>query len=261
MAEQEDREDGERRASRLGYAGHGVFYLLLALLTGRLLIGSTGSSDPSASGALSAIARQPFGRVVLVPLGLGFGAYAASRFWAAITGDELWQRLANVARGLIWTGLFGLAVTTIIRGASGSGGGSTESSATAKVLGMPGGVVIVAAIGLVVIGVGLYQGWKALAGDLSEELEQLDLDEQRAVRWLGGSGYVGRGIAYALVGAFVVQAAVTHDPSKSGGMDKALQEVQQSSFGFPVLLVVTLGFLAFGLFRLVESRYRFDDED
>lgn len=261
MADHEDRDEQERRVSRLGFAFHGIFYLLLALLAGRLMLGSGGSSDPSASGALSAVADQPFGRILLVPLGIGFAAYAGARWMAVVREDEWTDRLTNLGRAIIWSGLALLTARTLLQGSSGSGsGGQTEQNATAAVLGMPGGVVLVSLVGLVVLGVGLYQAWHAVGGDdLAEELDQLGLDEQRTVRWLGRAGYVGRGLAYGIVGGFVVQAAITHDPSKSGGLDKALQEVQQSAVGVPVLLTVTLGFLAFGIFRLAESRYRFDD--
>jgi len=39
---------------------------------------------------------------------------------------------------------------------------------------------------------------------------------------LGVIGTALRGLTFALAGVLVIEAAVTHDPSKAGGIDKAL---------------------------------------
>lgn len=250
----DDRGDG---LSRLGFAAHGVYYVLLAVLAGLVAAGDDGT-DASASGALESVARQPFGRWLLVPIAVGFLAYGVHRVREAYHGDG-WWRLVEGVRASVWLGLTGLALRTVAGGGRSGSSGDTEQSVTRAVLELPGGRVLVGAVGLVILGVGAYQGWTALTERLDDELEQLDLEERRAVHVLGSVGYAGRAFAYGSVGVFVTLAAIRHDSSSSRGLDGALQELLRGPAGEPMVWAVTVGFLAFGLFRLVESRYRFDD--
>ena len=101
----------------------------------------------------------------------------------------------------------------------------------------------------------VYYGRKASDQALGSELGELGLDGRRAATVLGRVGYAGRSLAYGLVGLFVIRAAMNHDPEAGKGLDGALRTVQQASWGTWVLLLVTIGFAAFGAFRLLEARY------
>jgi hypothetical protein len=54
----------------------------------------------------------------------------------------------------------------------------------------------------------------------------------------------------------VVDAAVTHQPAKSGGIDRALLTLRDQPFGPVLLLVAALGLLIFGVYGLCEARWR-----
>src|SRR5205814_9883 len=73
---------------------------------------------------------------------------------------------------------------------------------------------------------------------------------------LGVVGYAARGVVAALIGAFVIQAAVTFDPQKAVGVDGALKRLAAEPYGPLLLGVVAVGLLAFGLFSFVEARFR-----
>lgn len=261
------QREAHEATGRLGLLGHGVYHLLLTLLCARLLLGS-GGGDTGAQGAIATVARQPFGQVLLAGLTLAFGAYAAIRWIRVVRGEgggddesSAADRAKNALRGTVWTVLTVLAGTTLLRGlrsgGSGGGGGDSGTSLTRAVLEAPGGQWLVAAIGLGLAGVAAYQLSRANGG-LDDELHDLGLQERRVARWLGRAGYLGRALAYGLVSLFVVHAAVTHDPSAGRGLDGALEQARTTSWGPWLLLAVTLGFLAFGLFRLVEARYARD---
>lgn len=256
-----DAQDAHEAAGRLGLLGHGVYYLLLAMLCGRLLLG-TGSEETGAEGAVATVARQPFGQLLLGGLTLAFAAYATIRWIRVVRGDDLADRAKNALRASIWTILTALAGNALRSGlqagGSSGGGGDTGTSITRTVFEMPGGAWLVAAVGLFLAGVAVYQVNKATDGALGSELGELGLDEQRLARWLGRVGYIGRALAYGLVGLFVVHAAVTHDPNAGEGLDGALQQARQSSWGPWLLLAVAVGFAAFGAFRIVEARYSRD---
>lgn len=63
-------------------------------------------------------------------------------------------------------------------------------------------------------------------------------------------------MALALVGALLRYAAVTFDQQEAPGLDGALQTILARPFGRFLLTTVAIGFLAFGLFAMRQSRYR-----
>lgn len=257
----QDHEEARDATGRLGLLGHGTYYLLLTMLCARVLFGGSGEKA-DASGAIETVAQQPFGQVLLAALTLAFAAYALVRWSRVVLLDDLGDRAKNALRAVVWTALTVLAGNALLagfRGGSGGGGGSSSNSLTQAVLAAPGGRWLVVAAGLFIAGVAVYQFRKATGDSLGSELQELGLDGHRLACNIGRIGYSGRGLAYGLVAAFVVHAALTHDPQQAArGLDGALREAQQSSYGTWVLLAVTLGFFAFGVFRLVEARYSRD---
>ena len=69
-------------------------------------------------------------------------------------------------------------------------------------------------------------------------------------------GHLARMVVFALIGYFLVKAALDFDPDEAVALDGALAELAQAPYG-PVLLgIVAAGLIGFGAFSLVESRYR-----
>jgi len=68
--------------------------------------------------------------------------------------------------------------------------------------------------------------------------------------------YVARGIVFALVGWFLVNAAIDYNPDEAVGVDGALLELAAKDYGPWVLGFVGIGTIAFGLWSMVEARYR-----
>jgi hypothetical protein len=114
------------------------------------------------------------------------------------------------------------------------------------------------ALGLVLASVALGKIWKAVRADLDEQLDLSRLGglAQRAVIALGRFGMAAVGIVGAVVGAGLVYAAMRSNPNEAKGFGDALRSVQSWSYGSVVLIVVAIGLVAFGLFELVEARYR-----
>jgi hypothetical protein len=63
-------------------------------------------------------------------------------------------------------------------------------------------------------------------------------------------------VVFALVGVLVVDAALTHKASESGGIDKALLTLRDQPFGEYLMLLAALGLLVFGVYGLCEARWR-----
>jgi hypothetical protein len=170
------------------------------------------------------------------------------------------KRLGNLGRALVYGGFIFVALKLLT--GSGSSSSNTEQKGTAKVLDLPGGTAIVVIGGFIVIGTGLWNVYRGLSRDFEDKLSLGSLEEskRKAVVGFGMVGYVARGVAFALVGVFLVRAGLTHDPDQTRGLDGALREVADAAYGPWLLGLLALGLILFGLFRALEGRYRKREE-
>ena len=59
-----------------------------------------------------------------------------------------------------------------------------------------------------------------------------------------------RGVGFGLVGFFLLRASITYDASEATGLDGALRTLATESWGVVVVVVVGVGFAAYGIFCL-----------
>jgi Domain of Unknown Function (DUF1206) len=253
--------------ARGGLSVRGIIYILVATLATQIALGRHGNSADQ-RGALQQVSDQPFGRVGLVALALGFAGYASWRLLTMVTGEpgtpdrtaarQGVQRVAAGAQGLIYAGL---CVTTVGL-LTGSGGdhatGQRPAGLTARLMSLPAGRPLVVAIGAGVVAGGLGLVWWALHDHFEEHL-MMGRMRQAVRRWampLGVAGYVARGLVLALIGASLIEAAAEYDPSRARGLDDILRSAAAHPLGTLLLLLTALGLLAFGLYSFVEARYR-----
>jgi hypothetical protein len=92
----------------------------------------------------------------------------------------------------------------------------------------------------------------------SEEIDTSSMSPvaRKGVARLGQVGYIAKGVALGVVGGLLSYATLTFEQQKAPGLDGALHAILAQTFGRFLLTAVALGFLAFGLFALLESRYR-----
>ncbi len=236
---------------RVGFAAKGLLYLTVGLLVGRLALGGS-SQEADSKGAFDLLASQPFGQVLLGLTAVGLAAYGLWRLAMVFVGDTddedlpgwvhraAWLRSAVAYGFLAW-----LAASKVLGG--GSQGGGDQQAGT--FFDLPGGVALVGIVGLLIVAAGVQQARRAVNGDWADHLDLASMDErQRNLAILAGKvGHVGRAIAFGLVGAFVMEAALTYDPDQPVGLDAALPEVQGAGWGLPVLLAVSVGLAAYGV--------------
>jgi hypothetical protein len=65
---------------------------------------------------------------------------------------------------------------------------------------------------------------------------------------LGQIGWLGRAAMMALIGIFLVRAAVQFDPAEAEGLDGALHRVATSSWGPFAVAAVGIGLLLYGVY-------------
>jgi hypothetical protein len=247
--------------ARAGIAARGVIYAIIGVLAIKLAFGSGGETTDQ-KGALAEIARQPFGKALLIVMALGLAGYAIWRLVRAAIGhgpeatDDAKERIDGVVSGIGYVSLCITAVSILI--GSGGGGGGGQEKATGGVLGWPGGQIIVGIAGLIIIGVGLEQGYKGITKKFCEKskTEQMSERFERFFAALGTFGHLARMVVFALIGYFLVRAAIDYDPDKAIGLDGALAALRDASYGPFLLGVVAAGLIGFAAYSIVDARYR-----
>ena len=248
--------------SRAGFVARAAIYAIIGVLAFKLAIGSGGKLT-NQQGALSTVANQPFGSLLLTLLAIGLGGYALWRLFRAALGrgpegsDSGFERLAALASGLAYGALCVLAVEILV--GSGSSSSSTNpSSAAAGVLGWPGGPWIVGAAGLVMIGVALYQAYKGITQKFLDDskTEEMSPGVRKWIARVGTVGHLARAVVFGLIGVFLVKAAIDYDPKTAVGLDGALAKLANQPYGSVLLGIVAVGLIAFALYSLSDARYR-----
>jgi hypothetical protein len=248
------------RAASAGLVAFGVVHLVIGWLAVQLALGDR-EGQASSNGAIKQLADQPFGSVLVWLVAIGMLLLVVWRGLDAAVGyrDEdddgkrLRKRLVSAGKAVVYA----VIAVSAIRVAVGSGSKGGTDSTTAKIMDLPAGQVLVGAIGLGIVAVGvalLVAAWR------ESYLKHVDAegrsgDSGTAYRWLGRFGHVAKGVALLVVGGLFVYAAITHEPKESGGLDQALVTVLEQPYGPVLLVVMGLGFAAYGLFCFAEARH------
>ncbi len=248
--------------ARAGLVARGVSYGIIGVLALKLAVGSGGKAT-NQRGALKTIAQQPFGQLLLIVMALGLAGYAIWRLVRAGIGhgtrekDSTGERLAGLASGVAYAALCITAVKILV-GASTSGGANSPQKTTAGVLAWTGGTLIVGLTGAVLIGVGLYQGYKGISKKFLEDSKTYMMSHKvkRAFTAVGVFGHLGRMVVFGLVGYGLIKAGLDYNPHRAIGLDGALHNLSRHSQGPLLLGVVALGLIGFALYSIADARYR-----
>ncbi len=235
--------------TRLGFAVRGLLYIVIAFLvitTGR-------AEDPS--GALRYLSEGG-GEILLLLMTLGLLAYGVWRLSDALfdierhgsAGSGVRERLGAAGSGVVHLLLAWQAIK-LMQGVGGASSEGAQESAQ-SVLQLPGGSMLLIASGLILLAVGVFQLVKAAKQSYLKHLEP-HIARRPWARWSGRMGYAARGLVFLITGFFVAQAGLAERASEAGGMADAL-----SWLNTPWDMIVAVGLLAFGLFSLIEARYR-----
>jgi hypothetical protein len=248
--------------ARAGYAARGALYGVIGVLAIRLAQGGAGPR-PSQQGAMHQIEHQRFGHALLILTAIGLGGYAIWRLAQAFVGRTpeygehgAFDRIGALGSGAAYTAFFVLAIS-VLRGTAGNSS-STPKKATAGVLQWPAGRELVAAAGVLFIGIAIYQAYLGLSHTFLKYSKTSRMSEGmlKLFTTIGVVGLVSRAVAFALIGVFTLKAARDYTPKDAVGLDGALARLLQHSYGTAALIVVGCGLVAFGAYSLLDARYR-----
>ncbi len=235
--------------ARLGYAANGLLHLLIAWLAVQVaLVGSSAKADQS--GALAALTGTVLGTITLWAAVVGFALLAVWQLTEAIVRRRRSVRLKSLAKAITYAAIGWSAWGFVLGGGSDSSDQSVD--VTAALLERPLGRVLVFSLGLVVLGIGIYhvvKGWrKKFLHDLAEH-------PGAWVVYAGRWGYIAKGIALGFVALLFLIAGVKGTPDGATGLDGGLRMLLQLPGGVVPMLIVALGFAAYGVYSFARAKY------
>jgi Domain of Unknown Function (DUF1206) len=248
--------------TRFGFLGYGVFHLALAWLAIQIAV-SHSPTHADQVGAFQLLEKQPTGRILLVVVAVGLAAMALWQLLAALLGptygstkSRTTDRLTSAARVIVYGFLLYTDIKVITGTAKSSS--STQENATAGVLAHPAGQWLIALAGVIVFAIGagmtIYGIKKSFRPKL--DLTTAGASTRKSVLTLGQLGYTAKGIAFGIVGAILFHAAISDSATRSKGLDGALRTLAGEPFGTFLLIVVAIGFAAYGIYCFAQSKYR-----
>ncbi len=241
---------------RTGYGGRGLVYLVVAGVSlWSLFHGGSAEGTKQVLEKLS----SGWGAVVLVAIALGMAAYAIWRVVDALWdleayGDDIkgwFARIGLVVSGLVHLGIGGIAVTALVARASGDSG---TSKLVSTILSAPMGRIALGVIGLIVIGAGGYYLYKGITKAYLKHLQANEVTRRANI--VLQAGLVAQGVVIAIMGALIVYAAYSYDPSSAGGLGKVFDWLRGHPFGQVLTGAICVGLLGFAVFCFVNAIYR-----
>lgn len=254
-----NRREAVDKLARVGFITRGIVYGTIGILAAKLALGFGGTTTDT-DGAIKILSNQPFGQFLLIILCIGFAGYALWRFVQAFnkfdTHDKKssFKSVTYIIMGLINGGLSYFALKLFMNRSSSS---SSTQSMTAKLMSQPMGLWLVGIFGLAFIGAGVYQFYKAYKEKFKDDLmtEKMDHKEMEITTKVAKAGLSSRGIVFSIVGFFLIQSALKHNPSEAKGLDQALRVLIEQPYGAFMLGIVALGLIAYSVFSFINARY------
>jgi hypothetical protein len=245
--------------ARAGLIAYGVVHLLIGWLAVQIAWSASDSKSADTSGALRTLADQPFGKFLLWLVAVGLVALALWQASEAIWGyrnregaKRVRKQVTSWVMAVIYAAL-GVSAASVALG-SGSSSSRSQQQATSGVLAWPAGRVIVVVAGLIIIGVGVAHVVKGVKKSFAEEIDTSTMSPV-ARNGVAQIGYIAKGVALGVVGGLLSYATLTFDRQKQG-LDGAMQTILAQPLGRFLLTAAALGFVAFGVFAILQSRYR-----
>ena len=202
-----------------------LLHIVIGAIAIALALGQPGQAEPT--GAIEQLAANPWGPAVMWA---GLVACAGLSLWqlseATLRARHLpaGQRLGKlISSGFLAVayGSVGLTFAGFAVGLRGDSGDSTKDFSTALVR-SPLGVPALIALGLTVIGVGIYFMVKGVRKQFKAELHHFEGTRRgRVISGLGVAGHVAKGIALVLAGLLFVWPRPGTSPANPPGWTEA----------------------------------------
>lgn len=239
--------------ARTGLIASGILHALIGVIAIRVAVGLR-DTPADQSGVLQAIADTPGGTIAIALAAVGLIGLAVWQW----TGPMAWRPEGVVPNkwrdrvkslGYLVMGLVAVAFTV---------GGETDGAQQVRtvsswLIAVPGGLWILAALGLAVGWVGVVFVVRGVARRFREDITVPPGARGRAVVALGVLGHIGKGVALVIVGALFVGGAFLHDSRWTSGLDGAVRWLTSLPTGVIPIGIIAAGFIAHGAYLVVRA--------
>ncbi|KST70004.1 DUF1206 domain-containing protein [Mastigocoleus testarum] len=252
-----------RKFILVGYAAKGVIYLLIGLQATQAALFA--KEKPLGTYLiLSSFLRQPLGGFFLCLLAFGLMGYVLRRFLQVIREPRksnslkiigIVHRLGYIISGLSYAGIAYSALNITLE--LGEYDDTIQDLVSELFEQPPLGKWLIFFGGITVVSIGISYIYGACTGSYISEFRSSEIDDR--VEWwaklVGKLGLSARGVAFILIGIFLIQAALYANPEAAGGLQNAFRTLAQQPLGWLWVLLVGTGFIAYGLYMFFTARY------
>jgi hypothetical protein len=252
------------KLARLGFLARAILYMTIGALATAAALRLGGTPAMGSRGAMAHLINAPLGEVLLVVISIGLFGSAAWRFVEGVVDPEhhgkgakgLAKRTRSISLGVIHVALAISAIKLVVGDLDAASDGTNTQHWTAKAMATPGGTVLLWIVAAGFVAYGLYQLYNAWRAKLNKRLSlgRLSRRTQRFVIGASRFGIAARGVVFATIGVLLARGIQHHDPRDARGIKAALFELFEFGRG-PFLLVAT-GLVAYGIYQLINARYR-----
>ena len=245
---------------RFGFAAKGFVYLIVGVLAANAAIRRRGNVKDE-QGALHEVLSAPFGQVLLGVAAIGLLVYAAWRLFEMWSDPEekgkLW-RFQSLLSFFLYASLGVEAIRMVLGMGAGSSGESSTKEQAALLISLPFGHWLTIVVAAIAIALGLGEVYQALRRRFEDRnaIKGLSDAVQTWVLRLGRLGIFSRGVVSTVVGAYLLIAGLRRSPGQARGTEGAIESLGQQPMGGVILVIIALGLTAYGVYTLVEARYR-----
>lgn len=250
-----------RKIARTGYIAKGVIYAVIGSLTFMAAI-NLGGEKAGKEEVLAFIEKQHLGSTLLLLLAIGLFCYAIWRFAQALVDPQSkngnksknkGQRFALFLSGVSYAGLAGISVLRAGGTASGSGIKNSSILTTEK------GLWILAAIGLIFAGRGIYQITRLFKTNFNKKFDFESMTDEKKRKIIKNSAYMGmtsRAIIFLIIGFFALKAAITTNLSEIKNTSEVFRFIETSTWGSFQLGMISVGFIGYAIYMFLSAKYR-----
>ncbi|MDO1501051.1 DUF1206 domain-containing protein [Winogradskyella maritima] len=242
------------KVARFGIISKGIVYSIVGILTAMSAFnlggGQSGSRD-----ALSFLAEQSYGKVLLFIMGLGLLSYAFFRFYQVGNASEEDSKKSAIKKvgyaisGIIYLGLSVYSFTLLSGNSSGNSSDFLNfiHNETTKTM-----VLFLIALGL--LAKGIYELYRAYSKKYKEDIgATLGTNAEGVFLKWARFGITSRALVFIIMGFLTGRGALKND-SSLGSKTDAFSFIKQE-FGATVLGLIAIGLVGYGVFLFIKSKY------
>jgi hypothetical protein len=214
---------------------------------------------------MQVFARNPAGIVFLACLTAGLILYALWRIFEGVVGlrvkgakethKRILRRFPPIISGCVYGLYAALNLATIFEDSGEPTAGEEDSTWSSRMLSHTYGRVIFFIVGVVMVGLFVWQAWEGLSGHFRKELRPMSRLARKVVYPLGYIGIFGRGCFFLLLGVAAFRLVFEPD-IRDEGIGGVTGNFQREAWGKAVLIFVGSLLFVYTPYCVACVRYR-----